>query len=819
MYFDFRLPITAFLVWLDLAIYIKCSPKPPIIVGIIFLEFIVLFAIYSRSLAVFAVIIITLSFLSVTVEQSVFFPKQLVHDKEIVKQYDVKIVSNVSLVESRFGGSKKCSFQVEASSRRISGHFYLTAVSDSQNWCQAKYGEIYSVSGSISDDKYHLRNFGSLKITKVQKTKDANIINLISNDFRNKTDDALKNVDSTTRSLLLGFSVGDTHYMSSDQKDELKVAGLTHLSAISGTHFMIILSIFGGVFLLLFPRKLAVLFQIVFILLFVFLVHPTDSVKRASVMCLLALISVYIGRRSVSLCSLAFAIIMFLLFDPYMAVSVSFLLSCLATCGIILFSEPVTKFLSKYLGEKTAEVLAIPLVAFSATLPVITSINHYLTPYAVLANILVLPAVLPAVFLSFVSVLVSGIFGGSFGGLFEKVCINLDSIFLHYISFIAHFVTKLPFAKIEGDYVSVAIFYILIILIYLAPKVWEFSYKKTTKKLPPQTLRKWQKVAQLFDTKPIVVVLILGLFIFPPMLKIYASENLGWFKNIPDDWLVVACPVGQGDSSLIRTGQNSAVVVDVGPNDRSTGGVGIRSCLKTLKITNVDMLILSHFHADHVGDLSSLLQTVPVKDALLNKYESPKINADQVKRSLQNYQISFTSASAGLQKSFGNCNADETTNRNEKYCVKMKVMSAYLPNVYSSVNKHSSGESSDENDSSIAVMFWINNVSYFTAGDLEIKGSSIALSELKREGLKNVDVLKVNHHGSKTQLISLEKHLSPKVAIYMDGKNNYGHPNLETISDFEKLGAISLRTDTDGMVGVSRNEQDNLVYFREKGEY
>ena len=79
-----------------------------------------------------------------------------------------------------------------------------------------------------------------------------------------------------------------------------------------------------------------------------------------------------------------------------------------------------------------------------------------------------------------------------------------------------------------------------------------------------------------------------------------APRQPGW---PPRDWVMVACDVGQGDGLAVRTGRGSAIVVDSGPEPAA-----MRGCLDRLGITRVPLLIITHFHADHVAGLTGVLQ-------------------------------------------------------------------------------------------------------------------------------------------------------------------------------------------------------------------
>src|SRR5699024_12130809 len=64
---------------------------------------------------------------------------------------------------------------------------------------------------------------------------------------------------------------------------------------------------------------------------------------------------------------------------------------------------------------------------------------------------------------------------------------------------------------------------------------------------------------------------------------------------IDEQWDIIGCDVGQGDMFLIRTGAESAMVIDTGPDDQLA-----KQCLADANISHIDVLIVTHLHADHV---------------------------------------------------------------------------------------------------------------------------------------------------------------------------------------------------------------------------
>ncbi|MGG1686311.1 ComEC/Rec2 family competence protein [Pseudalkalibacillus sp. NRS-1564] len=108
-------------------------------------------------------------------------------------------------------------------------------------------------------------------------------------------------------------------------------------------------------------------------------------------------------------------------------------------------------------------------------------------------------------------------------------------------------------------------------------------------------------------------------------------------------------------------------------------------------------------------------------------------------------------------------------------------------------------EKAEENDGSIILHARLGGYSWLFTGDLEEEGERRLLSS---GYLKEIDVLKVGHHGSPTSSSKeFIEHLSPEFSIISVGVNNrYGHPNEEVLKRYEELHIPVLRTDENGTV-------------------
>ena len=82
--------------------------------------------------------------------------------------------------------------------------------------------------------------------------------------------------------------------------------------------------------------------------------------------------------------------------------------------------------------------------------------------------------------------------------------------------------------------------------------------------------------------------------------------------------MFAACDVGQGDALVLRAGPGSAVVVDAGPDPRAVDG-----CLRRLGVERVPLLVLTHFHADHVDGLAGVLRRRDVGEVEVTRLADP----------------------------------------------------------------------------------------------------------------------------------------------------------------------------------------------------
>jgi competence protein ComEC len=231
---------------------------------------------------------------------------------------------------------------------------------------------------------------------------------------------------------------------------------------------------------------------------------------------------------------------------------------------------------------------------------------------------------------------------------------------------------------------------------------------------------------------------------------------------------------------VINLGKNEALVIDVGPDAKL-----MDECLKDLGVKKIPLLVISHFHADHVHGLDGALLGRDIANVWASNLDQPKSERDTAYLLLGATPIH--QATAGETIEFKSANGP----------VKIEVL---WPTKLQSNFEALPGDGSAINNSSIALLITVGNLRIFTAGDLEPPAQEALLALSK---IDPVDIYKVSHHGSSFQFLPLMSALQPKIALISVGAgNSYGHPAPSTVNALEALGAKTLRTDQDGAISV-----------------
>lgn len=205
--------------------------------------------------------------------------------------------------------------------------------------------------------------------------------------------------------LLPGMVTGDTTGLDESLETAMKTTGTTHLTAVSGANCSLIL---GGLVLLArsfrLKRGVASTVALGGLAAFVMMVGPDASVLRAAVMGAIGLTALSAGRRGRSLGFLCLAVTCLLILDPSLGTSMGFLLSVLATLGIVLLARPIASWAPAWVPSWLASSVAVPLAAQLLCSPVIVALQPQFSSYSLLTNIAAAPFVAPVTILGTIAV-------------------------------------------------------------------------------------------------------------------------------------------------------------------------------------------------------------------------------------------------------------------------------------------------------------------------------------------------------------------------------------------------------------------------------
>lgn len=558
--------------------------------------------------------------------------------------------------------------------------------------------------------------------------------------------------------LIPGLAVGDTRLVSEQLDEAMKSASLTHLTAVSGANCAIITGL-----ILLLGKKLRlrvwirVGIALLFLALFVVLVTPEPSVLRAAVMSLLALISLLSARKALGTAALAVAMLTLLILDPWQAVHFGFILSVLATAGIILFTKPIAEVMGRWLPASLALVIAVPLAAQLACQPAILLLQPTLPVLGVFANVLAAPAAPVATVMGLVACVLLPLWP-----LAGTVATCLTWLPASWIALIASSIEGLPFAQLPwiGGWPGVALLVIIITITLISL-------------LLPNVLPPGRTLTQLERARLPLISIALSTLSAISIVHPWATQSA-----LPAHWRIYVCDVGQGDAALIR-GSGGTMLIDTGIDPER-----VSTCLDDASVSRIDVLVLTHDDADHVGGASGVL--AKTQRALISPSSESKTERKLVQL-LERGGVQAEIAQAGMSGSLGDV-----------------AWSVLWPGQQQSTESR--------NDSSVVIRVDTPEFSGIFLGDL---GADAQRSLLASQRVAAADVVKVSHHGSSDQHGALYTHISASFGIVSVGQeNNYGHPTATALSQLRAAGTNPLRTDTLGAFAFARNRHGEWVIWR-----
>lgn len=233
---------------------------------------------------------------------------------------------------------------------------------------------------------------------------------------------------------------------------------------------------------------------------------------------------------------------------------------------------------------------------------------------------------------------------------------------------------------------------------------------------------------------------------------------------------VTVIDVGQGDSILVNFGADETMLIDAG---EAKDAEAVKDELKERGITQIDVLIATHPHADHIGGIAEILDDYEIGCIYMPDMQSDSKTYQSLRDAIENHGVLLVEAYAGESFELGDAACTIVSPAND----------------------------ADKNANNESVMLFLDYLDseFLFTGDAE----RWAENEVLDAGYTiDADVLKVAHHGSSTGTSeAFLSAVSPDYAVISCGKDNkYGHPHDETLNLLDEYGIDTLRTDMSGDV-------------------
>lgn len=576
---------------------------------------------------------------------------------------------------------------------------------------------------------------------------------------------ATEDLGPDARALLPGLVVGDTTRVTPELHEAFRATDLTHLMAVSGANLAILLVLLigpPGSALRVERRGLAPAWGISLrgtallggglTLAFVLVSRPEPSVLRAAACGLITLLAIGTGRRRTLIPALAAAVLLLVLYDPWLARSYGFVLSVLATGALLTLAPRWSQALQRRrVPPRLAEALAAAAAAQAVCSPVVVLLASRVSLVAIPCNLLAEFAVAPATVLGFAALALAPV-AMPVAGLLAW----LAGWPAGWIASVARTGAALPGAEVDwpdGRPGALLLAALTVLLVLFARRIGRHPWICSA--------------AALF--------LVLAVLRPVPLTRVLT----GW---PPPGWTFAMCDVGQGDALVLAAGPGSGVLVDAGPDPRLAD-----RCLRDLGITRVPLLLLTHFHADHVRGLTGVLRGRSVGAIQTTSLDEPPEQAAFVRRTAAAAGIPVVRAVPGERRRIG--------------ALAWQVL--WPPGGAATAAGPAVGPvPEDPNDASVTLLVRAGGLTLLLLGDLEPPAQQALLRS--HPTLPRVDVLKVAHHGSAYQDTALLHSARPRFALVSVGRDNpYGHPAARTVEALRSGGAVVLRTDRDGAIAVT----------------
>jgi len=556
-------------------------------------------------------------------------------------------------------------------------------------------------------------------------------------------------------SVLAGELWGERSALPPELRAEFQETGTVHVLVTAGLHLGAVAALALALLTAMtLPRWSACLAAIAVVWIFVWWSGAQLPAVRAATMATAALTARAFGRAAFSWNALALAALAISFARPQSVATTSFALSFSCVGAIFIWAAPLEHWIETHvaLPDRVREAVVLSLATQIGVWPLGAASFLQFTPYAVVANVCVVPAVALTMSLGAAQLLLA------WSAPLAQACANLNSWSLAWMLGAVRTIGTMPAAAIA---------------VTPAPS-WCIAAYDAAALIAPWLWRRGAPTLAVAGMALGVVAVLWPPRAFDPRLRVTVLD------------------VGQADAIVIATPRGHAMLVDAGGRlERSTQSsgsvaedVGERIVVPFLLrqgIHALDAIFISHPHGDHAGGVAPTLRRLRVAQlADSGQRYGGHAYRDAIETArLDGVPILYPRAGAIWRTDDG---------------IVLRFLGPALPLI--------AGSRNDINENSIAFTLRYRSFCMLFTGD----AGAAAEARFLAEGVDlHCDVLKVGHHGSAYgSTPAFLAAVRPRYAIVSVGRHNmFGHPAPSTIATLQRFGAVIYRTDEDGAVTIA----------------
>ncbi len=571
-----------------------------------------------------------------------------------------------------------------------------------------------------------------------------------------------RSVGSTEGGILRALLLGEMGVVPKAMRDAYTISGVNHILSISGFHVGIIalfvfqillLAAKGSEFLLLHfnMRRIGLILTFPFLLFYLLLSGAAPATLRAVIMIGVLVMALSLEREVDTIDSLMLAALVILVGSPPALFDLSFQLSFLAIWGILVLTPILLSPFTALEGKTWRKLLLFFMAsaaAITATLLPVAFYFHRTTLTGLLSNFVIVPLLGYGAVVTGFTALPFVYFAPFIAQLLLLAAAFLVRVSNAIIVWLAKVPCLPPFTPSRLD---LGIFFLFMMAVTFI------------------TSRKMRRAgcASLF-------------LLFFVTSVTYRSPDRGKL-------VVTFLSVGQGDATLISFPNGRKMLVDGGGNPEEKGwDAGERllaPALRTMGISRVDYLVLTHPHPDHMQGVRYVAANFPVGEFWEGGSYPQVREYQELRELLRRKQVPVR-------------RLDSTSG---PFAIDTTIIEPLAP--LAGDMKSEGGDDRDMNDESLVLRLRRGNFALLLTGDI---CSDIEAHLIGRPELLRCTVLKVAHHGSRhSSSMAFLRAAAPQIAVVSVGYGNYFHlPASETLERVATVGARLYRTDLDGTVQV-----------------